>query len=135
MEEERDLRFFPHLNDPTYCHTMWEFRLFHPTEQQIYDINRRILQSTVWAAVFNIEDIVSPLPPGANRFVYMWGLIIFNNDANLAEIQQFITPLGTWTPFNRDHRILLNQTREYLESDPNYRAIMLFDPNNIHPLQ
>jgi hypothetical protein len=30
-----------------------------------------------WAAVFNVQDIFTPLPPGTNRFVYIWAVITF----------------------------------------------------------
>jgi hypothetical protein len=94
MEQDRDPRFFPHIHSPTFGHTMWEFRFDHSTLQQVYEINRNILKHTVWSTVFNVQDVFTPLPPGTNRFVYIWGLVIFNNPVNLAGLQQFITPFG-----------------------------------------
>jgi hypothetical protein len=77
MEQNVNLVVYSHISDLGYGYRMWEYRLNLPILQQVYDINRDILQYTVSSTVFNIQDVFTPLPEGTNRFVYIWGLLIF----------------------------------------------------------
>jgi hypothetical protein len=52
-----------HANDPNYPHFTWELRLNLPTLQHVYDVNKNIMQYNERALVFNIQDVVTPIPP------------------------------------------------------------------------
>jgi hypothetical protein len=82
------------------------------------------------STVFNIQDVFTPLPEGTNRFVHIWGLLIFNLGINLKGLQEYITPLGTWTIFNGNYQTWLNQAIAYMQSHPRYRAIKFYDPED-----
>jgi hypothetical protein len=91
-----------------------KLELHHPTENQVYEINRNILQHKEWAVVFSVQDIFIFVPPGQNRFVLIWAVISFHVFRTPYWICHNIISLGKWTVFNDDRQLWVTEAIQFL---------------------